>query len=626
MVESNPLIIGLRKLAALDRDQEKNEAGVSKEDLELMHLLANKSELTYADQKEAKRILKKYRKQLGADLYDQINNFEIKKPSAEKGTDKSHLITSFYEASDGSFLEEIRPPSSLEATTDAVGQFVHYFPDTDKYEIISEFKDGELLVSPIPLTKEILKTLTLADGVEEYGTTSQLIKEMEEIGKLYDPVNEGPIWKVWIRIALTSHIVNEIFEGHAEKYASILRITGTSESGKGRALTVMRYLMRRPMYFLKTTRVPSLFRAISPWNATLLLDEADVTSSGDSDEFIEYLNARATGSIIPRYYSETDTVRFMGSFGNTVLATRKTYDDDGANSRTIPLKAEQTSNDIDLIPPDTWVKKGEEIQRKLLLWRLRHLAKIRKGEIKLPTKLTMKDVQSFRVKEAYLVLSALKDEDQDVYEDVVKIAKEIDRRLIEERAQSPTGLILSAVYGILSDEGSVERKGDYLQIIHEKDVVNEGGEKETTTVPLTLKEVSESLGRVFSPSEIAKYWRASGQGVKDQDRVEGKRYRGILKITDPKRLDHEFLRYVIGSSEKLREYYEKINSKQGHLSDGTSSTSGTDGNEAVPDVPHVPEEIYINEKNNFKGRCPHGQVWDSLERECILIESNEKES
>ncbi len=57
--------------------------------------------------------------------------------------------------------------------------------------------------------------------------------------------------------------------------------------------------------------------------------------------------------------------------------------------------------------------------------------------------------------------------------------------------------------------------------------------------------------------------------------------------------------------------------------------SGQDANENVQGVYSVEGETPLLKDKNANPanlKCPHGQVWDSLERECILIESNEKES
>lgn len=558
------------------------EKGLPADESETLRFIVQKSVKTVADLRKAKSIIMKHSNLFTASDNDKIRNSKLKMNATnkDKGSSDEEIFKTTHRFEDGRIAEEIFIPDKGPA-------FLLYTPEPESWENKNELCENGLTIKPRPVDGKLIEALTLPDGVEEYGSTSELIAEIEKFSELYDPTSEGPIMKVWLRIALVSHVSREIFTGNIEKFASILRVTGTSESGKRRALTVMRMLVYRGMFFLKTTKVPTLFRAIEPWHGTLILDEADLANDSDSSEFIEYLNARATGTVIPRYSSNKDKVELWVDFGNTIVATRKAYNDDGVNSRTIAMKAEQTVKDIDLIPTPEWIEKGRQIQRKLLLWRLRHLAKIYDGTIKLPSKITMKDIQSFRVKEAFLILSALNKEESSLLDDISEIAKEIDNRLVEERSSSPTGLILSAVYGALADRKELQPDGTDYRIDLEMKF-----EREDITYPLTLKGISEGLGGSFSSSEIARYWRGLGQTVKNQERVDGKKYKGLVLIHDPRRLDREFKKYVVDSSPQL----EKIYKKQSRIDISSAGTSGTSGpsdakiDESVPDGPVVPSE------------------------------------
>ena len=84
----NPIQIALRLLASMDTDHAKegNGEGFNKDDTEVGHALAAKEVLTYEEQKTAKAMLRKYKKQLGADLYLEVINFApSKKGNGESG-------------------------------------------------------------------------------------------------------------------------------------------------------------------------------------------------------------------------------------------------------------------------------------------------------------------------------------------------------------------------------------------------------------------------------------------------------------------------------------------------------------------------------------------------------------
>ena len=482
---------------------------------------------------------------LGEGLYATLQELMPKPASRRKGRraaagEEDIRYETYLELPDGRIVEEI---AGLDGE-----QFVVYDPKTDTLVIVPEVEVAGTKVRPLPIPKMLRDKLTLADGVEEYGSTEALLKEMESLGlEVFDPMKEKPLFNMWIRVGLSSWIVDPLFAGYVEKFASICRTTGPSESGKGRLLTVSRFLFYRPLYFLKTVRVPSLFRTMEPWHGTLILDEADVSKSSESAEFIQYLNARAVDSVIPRYDAESNEMRFFGSFGHTIVATRKPYSDDGVNSRSIFLSAEATTrNDIDLHPSPEWLERARILHNKLLLWRLHRIGEIRAKELKVPTRLDIEGVRSFRVREAFLVMAALEKKEPGLLKDMAEVAKEVERRLIVERAASPSGLILNVVYGCLQDEHySVEKDGVAYRLVREHQMQKEGDKQIVGKEPLTLGNVVESLGKTFSSMEIARYWRGLGQATKARDRIEERRYSGIILIKDPDRLDREFQKFVV---------------------------------------------------------------------------------
>ena len=473
--------------------------------------------------------------------------------------------------------------------------FIVYDPKTKKTEYRDTFEiDGEIIM-PLPLDENILTSLTLSGGVEEYGSLEELRKEMLDFAlSEYDPVSNTDLFKLIINLFLITWIGPEWSKGMGERFIPIVAARGPSETGKKRVLTIARYLTYRPIYMLKTTKVPSMFRAVDPWKGTLILDEADCDDSTLSSEFIQFLNSRADGVSIPRFSIDTRKVEWFSSFGMSILATRRPFADDGLESRAIVMPTESTDSPekYDLVPSRAWVKKGLVLQKKLLLFRLHNLTG------KIPTQLLLKDVNSFRVRESLLVLQALSKEDPTIVDDLATIGKKMEQRIIEERAQSPEGLILNFVYSILDDD-----KVDLLlwrtsfQIIRRWSGRNSDGEEKE--YPVLLKTIAGGLGDAFSSSEIARFWRGLGQNLRTQGRVVGRKCRGIILITNKKRLQKEFKKYV--PNYKPLDILEKIQQKElGGFEDKDSEKGGTDGTDgtntkktpkSVPQDPLVPSPI-----------------------------------
>ena len=487
-------------------------------------------------------IFAKIKKELGDDFesfFDKLENeFEEKVdalPEIEKnGEDENNVeYKTKGELEDGRYFEEIM--------CDGEETFALYNPENDTYEYIHELNTGGKLILPRKVGDGEINSLMLPDGVEEYGTLAELRKDMVNFAlKEFDPVDNKELFELVIYLCLATWIAPEIMLNLIEKFIPIVSTRGASETGKKRFLTVMRWLTYRSMYVLKTVKVPTLFRMVSPWDATLILDEADLSDSNENADFIEFMNARCDGVSVPRYNAKNEETDFFKSFGMTVLAERSAAADDGYESRKIIYPSDATPNpkDYSLIPPEEWCVRGRQLLRKLLLFKFRHLKNV------MPNNLSIPNVKSFRVRESLLVLQSLSGEDEEIKDKIQDIAKKLEQRIILERANSLDGMIMNIVYEAVVDiDGYMNLHGDHWEMIREHKG-NEMGEAAYSSL-ITLKTVSETMNKVLLPVEIARRWRGLGQGTCEQERFDGKRYRGIIQIQNPKMFRKLLPKYVV---------------------------------------------------------------------------------
>jgi hypothetical protein len=503
---------------------------------------------------------------LGEDLYQRLRALLPKKvepraarKAAPQGAQENARFESYLELSDGRILEEI--------VTAEGERFVVYDPDSDRAQIVEEVRaDGET-IRPILIDRDFREALTLPDGFEEYDSTAQLLREMEELAmSVYDPMSEAPILRVWIRLALVSWILDPLCGSLPGRYAPILQTTGPPESGKGRLLGVCQQLFYRPFYFLKTIRVPSLFRPIQPFpGATLILDEADLDESSESSDLIEFLNARAYGVPTPRYSSESETTKMFRSFGYTILAVRRAYADPGFNSRTISLKAEASTRpeNVPLLPTREFAARAAVLRRKLLLWRLRHIPKIRSGVILLPESVKIEKAElAYRVRAAFLPMAALQSEDPGIFENASQLAQEIHRRNVVEKAQSLEGEVLNYVYSVIGDPNwrliyDGHHKSTRLETEVQREIVPSrrgDGESESRIEPLTAKRLGDTIAGRPSARVVSQVWQGFGQGTLPCERYGKARFRTLLVVTDVSRLCANFRRYVVDAEDKRGEF------------------------------------------------------------------------
>ena len=487
-------------------------------------------------------IFAKIKKELGNDFeafFDKLEN-EIEEkidalPEIEKnGEDENNAeYKTKGELEDGRYFEEI--------VRDGEETFAVYNPENDTCEYIHELNNGGKLILPRKVGDGEINSLMLPDGVEEYETLPELRKEMVAFAlKEFDPVDNKDLFELVIYLCLTTWIAPEIMMGLIEKFMAIVSARGASETGKKRFLTVMRWLTYRSMYVLKTVKVPTLFRMVSPWDATLILDEADLSDSTENADFIEFMNARADGVSIPRYNASTGELDFFKSFGMTVLAERSAAVDDGFESRKIIYPSDATPNpkDYSLIPPEEWCVRGRQLLRKLLLFKFRHIKNV------MPNNLIIPNVKSFRVRESLLVLQSLSSEDEEIAQKISEIAQKLEERIILERANSLDGMIINIIYeAVVDEEGFIQLHGDHYEMIRAHKPKN--GEEIGYNSLITLKTVSGTMNKVLLPAEVARRWRGLGQGTREQGRFESIRYRGIIQIQNAKMFRKLLPKYVV---------------------------------------------------------------------------------
>lgn len=510
------------------------------------------------DCSEASKIPKK----LFPDIYKRIQEeYGISPPvSEEDKVFKESMITGT------KIIEEIWNPEMQSP------RFVVYDTVANTYEYQQTVTEGEQEIYPVPFEPGEERSVCLPQGVMEYGDITTLRKEMLEWAlKQYDPVSNGALFEHIVNLSLTSWIT-EWQEGFVEKFLPIIQAVGPSETGKKRLLTVARFLFYRSVYALKTTKIPSLFRLLAKWRGTLVLDEADLDDSTLSAEFVQYVNSRADGVPVTRFNSEEDANKWFYSFGFTILAMRKPFADDGAQSRCIKFQTEGTNKpaDIDLIPPLEWAKQGEELRQKLMMFRLRHLIKPRV----FPTQVSAEGVNSFRPREGALMINALGEEDPGLKRDLDANIRLQDKRMVEERATSMEGLILNTVYGWINDDDvePIRHKTGWYLIKSGRSAKSD----EEWEAPLCLKTLVGAFNDSVSAAEIARYWRGLGQQTLDQHRIQGKRYRGILLISNLPRVQKEFRKYVVEAEDVLNRFtqgLEKFDTKSDTKLDAAGTKS-----------------------------------------------------
>ncbi|MBA3770709.1 MAG: hypothetical protein H0X08_09505, partial [Blastocatellia bacterium] len=154
-----------------------------------------------------------------------------------------------------------------------------------------------------------------------------------------------------------------------------LRAVGDSGNGKTRLTQAVGLLCSRPIFTIGITPAV-LFRINHSHKPTLIIDEFNVESKGDDTEaIIQVLNAgiSRTNRVI-RCSSDGSNFAPEGfdPFGPKILAGLKGTDSQPFESRTYPIRMEQTKrNDITIQLTREMLKEATIVRNKLTLWKLR---------------------------------------------------------------------------------------------------------------------------------------------------------------------------------------------------------------------------------------------------------------
>jgi hypothetical protein len=183
------------------------------------------------------------------------------------------------------------------------------------------------------------------------------------------------------------------------------------------------------------------------WQGTLVLDEADFANTNEKSELVHFLNCRATGTPLsrqnPTNANITDT---FSNFGLTILTQRKPFDDNATESRALPFYSETSDKKLPVIETDDMLKRGLELQNKLLYLRMKYyrLVTINKEA-------WVNELCDHRLVASLLPLLALSSHEPRLKDTITKTAKEVERAKVEEKANSMDGLIVNFLWEKIGD-------------------------------------------------------------------------------------------------------------------------------------------------------------------------------
>lgn len=348
--------------------------------------------------------------------------------------------TTFFETPDYLFEELVKGRDAL---------FLAYNKTTGEIKTQNQVEMGEATMVPV-MSQEITEgAVLLPDGVEEYGDTLILIREIQE--HIYKYVDMNPL-----KLEFAAWYVLMTWVADRLRTVGYFRFEGDTGTGKSRALDVLGRLCYKPMVLSGAITPAPIYRLIRRFRGTLVLDEADFSDSTEKSEVITILNCgfEKGRPIVRCSKDDPNTLEILPCFGPKVFATRFSFDDVALEARCITTEMEETDReDILSILDDVFFAEEMKLRNKLLLWRFHHYAKIEYNAIRdISLEMPGKKLEP-RMKQTGLPYALMFKDRPDVLERFREFIHRYQEELIEKRAEGEQGKIVYAFFNLALEHG-----------------------------------------------------------------------------------------------------------------------------------------------------------------------------
>jgi hypothetical protein len=332
--------------------------------------------------------------------------------------------------------------------------------------------DQGIEVKPIVDLEAVqMKAIMLPNGIKDYGTEEELVKEIQthihkycEMDKHFEVFSAYYVLLTWL-----------FDKFNTIPYLSFLGDTNTGKSRRGDVIGGLCY--KRCKLSGAITPAP-IYRMIKRWAGTMIIEEADFKGSDEKSEIVTILNCgfEKGNPVLRCDQNDANKILFLPTYSPKIILRRRSFIDKALESRCLTEQTKPvTRKDIPPILTDTFYDEQEELRQKLLMFRLRNFNKIE------PNKILEIDLGSIdsRLRQATISFASLFVNIPILFEQFKAFLREYNEQLILERQDSYDGQIVECIFKLL-DEGRTE--------ISAKDIKEILGNEKATV---------QSIGKIF---------------------------------------------------------------------------------------------------------------------------------
>ena len=380
-----------------------------------------------------------------------LKNTEPKEGKEDKPIEISYLETPDY------ILEQIKLATLANDATLAKDMYIIYNKAKNSYEMDEDFEFENKLYKPIRDDLLDKGAITLPSGVEEYGTTNELINEITQF--FFENFEVPKFYEKFLPYLCLFYWVYDKFP-----FIPYLHFVGRTTTGKTTAMEVFGSICYKPIDASGSITLSPIFRTSSTWRGTLLLDEFD-TSGESYKELIAFLKSGTGDRRVLRTEGEgTKSVKAHIAKSPKVFTSERPVYDAGLQSRTITVMMNESTRPIPLYRLNEFNEQAASLRNKLLLWRLRNLNKIDLKDIKFG----FEELKNFDKRVQQVVTPIYYLADKSAKKEIIEFATEHQEETLRERRESLEGVIFEAILEKYENREEVTISMIYEKIGNEK--------------------------------------------------------------------------------------------------------------------------------------------------------------
>lgn len=311
---------------------------------------------------------------------------------------------------------------------------------------------------PFPANMDLLdkNVVLFPSQPEEYDTESELLVAIKAFIHTYLDVDE--FYEEMASYYVLFSWLYDLFET-----LPYLRALGDYGTGKTRFLQTIGALCYRPIFTSGASTVSPIFRIIDLFGGTLIVDEADLTSSDAENELIKIFNVGyyRGGSVLrsekdpnSKYDEYWPSAKIV--YGPKLLATRKQFTDRATESRCLTKKmtTARPRADIPYILGAEFWNRALHLRNQLLMYRLRN-----HRPITVDPALADSSVEP-RLNQVTMALKSII-ANPDMRARIDRFIRAYNEEMISERKMSVEAMVLQAIVDIHHGDADLYGERDY---------------------------------------------------------------------------------------------------------------------------------------------------------------------